>query len=259
MADSKLSNLMRVTSSSACDKSPSQLPRKYKFLKVLGEGSFGKVLKCLKKDTKDIVAVNIPKHLDDSTASKENSWGQPANYLLNNGRKTFWYFNRTDSNGWRLKPFGQFGCALMLIEADWAIVKAATSVPETLPTSMHWVRPIPPEELSSPVQCETDPTAVNRVVVYDDISYILASVSSVDSSTGLEGALGDIHHWEENQVFLYGRHLASGPRWSTHQSQHRSQHHPAVRAGTRQRQNTRRMKMGTCERKHQVLGDGKQA
>ncbi|CAK6977833.1 dual specificity tyrosine-phosphorylation-regulated kinase 4-like [Scomber scombrus] len=38
-----------------------QLPENYQFLKVLGEGAFGKVLQCLKKDTQDIVAVKIPK------------------------------------------------------------------------------------------------------------------------------------------------------------------------------------------------------
>ncbi|XP_053184281.1 dual specificity tyrosine-phosphorylation-regulated kinase 4-like [Scomber japonicus] len=38
-----------------------QLPENYQFLKVLGEGGFGKVLQCLKKDTQDIVAVKIPK------------------------------------------------------------------------------------------------------------------------------------------------------------------------------------------------------
>ncbi|CAK6971752.1 dual specificity tyrosine-phosphorylation-regulated kinase 4-like [Scomber scombrus] len=38
-----------------------QLPENYQFLKVLGQGSFGKVLQCLKKDTQDIVAVKIPK------------------------------------------------------------------------------------------------------------------------------------------------------------------------------------------------------
>nr|XP_033472900.1 homeodomain-interacting protein kinase 1-like [Epinephelus lanceolatus] len=37
------------------------LPSKYTFLKVLGEGSFGTVLKCWKKDTKETVAVKIPK------------------------------------------------------------------------------------------------------------------------------------------------------------------------------------------------------
>ncbi|CAK6971753.1 dual specificity tyrosine-phosphorylation-regulated kinase 4-like, partial [Scomber scombrus] len=38
-----------------------QLPENYQFLKVLGQGAFGKVLQCLKKDTQDIVAVKIPK------------------------------------------------------------------------------------------------------------------------------------------------------------------------------------------------------
>ncbi|CAK6979464.1 E3 ubiquitin-protein ligase CHFR-like, partial [Scomber scombrus] len=33
------------------------------------------------------------------------------------------------------------------------------------------VRQIPPEELSHPVQCETDPSPVNRVVVYGDVTY----------------------------------------------------------------------------------------
>ncbi|KAL7371170.1 hypothetical protein ABVT39_020898 [Epinephelus coioides] len=37
------------------------LPSNYTFLKVLGEGGFGTVLKCWKKDTKETVAVKIPK------------------------------------------------------------------------------------------------------------------------------------------------------------------------------------------------------
>ncbi|KAL7384837.1 hypothetical protein ABVT39_009822 [Epinephelus coioides] len=37
------------------------LPSKYTFLKFLGEGSFGTVLKCWKKDAKETVAVKIPK------------------------------------------------------------------------------------------------------------------------------------------------------------------------------------------------------
>ncbi|XP_031136281.1 homeodomain-interacting protein kinase 1-like [Sander lucioperca] len=38
-----------------------QLPRQYEFLQDLGEGGFGKVVKCWNKDTKQTVAVEIPK------------------------------------------------------------------------------------------------------------------------------------------------------------------------------------------------------
>ncbi|XP_028458325.1 homeodomain-interacting protein kinase 1-like isoform X2 [Perca flavescens] len=38
-----------------------QLPRQYEFLQDLGEGGFGKVVKCWNKDTKQTVAVKIPK------------------------------------------------------------------------------------------------------------------------------------------------------------------------------------------------------
>ena len=48
-----------------------QLPENYQFLKVLGEGGFGKVLQCLKKDTQDIVAVKIPKGANPISLSWE--------------------------------------------------------------------------------------------------------------------------------------------------------------------------------------------
>ncbi len=38
-----------------------QLPEKYRFLSVLGEGGFGHVLKCEDRQTKRKVAVKIPK------------------------------------------------------------------------------------------------------------------------------------------------------------------------------------------------------
>ncbi|XP_039636167.1 homeodomain-interacting protein kinase 3-like isoform X2 [Perca fluviatilis] len=41
-----------------------QLPRQYEFLQDLGEGGFGKVVKCWNKDTKQTVAVKIPKFSD---------------------------------------------------------------------------------------------------------------------------------------------------------------------------------------------------
>ncbi|XP_036945387.1 homeodomain-interacting protein kinase 1-like [Acanthopagrus latus] len=39
---------------------PYELPSKYKFLKVLGEGVFGTVLKCLDKETSETVAIKFP-------------------------------------------------------------------------------------------------------------------------------------------------------------------------------------------------------
>lgn len=41
------------------------LPSQYQTLKVMGEGAFGTVLQCYKKDTKDIVAVKIPRPNND--------------------------------------------------------------------------------------------------------------------------------------------------------------------------------------------------
>nr|XP_029132494.1 homeodomain-interacting protein kinase 3-like [Labrus bergylta] len=37
-----------------------QFPDKYKFLKVVGQGAFGKVLRCLERDTNSLVAIKIP-------------------------------------------------------------------------------------------------------------------------------------------------------------------------------------------------------
>ncbi|XP_059188389.1 uncharacterized protein LOC131971106 [Centropristis striata] len=53
-------------SSSARDAN--ELPTDFKFMKLLGAGSFGKVVRCLKKDTNQTVAVKIPMFLEkDST------------------------------------------------------------------------------------------------------------------------------------------------------------------------------------------------
>ncbi|XP_030278736.1 homeodomain-interacting protein kinase 2-like isoform X3 [Sparus aurata] len=49
---------------------PSELPGEYKFLKVLGEGVFGKVLKCVKRETREIVAIKMPKILDNGTENE---------------------------------------------------------------------------------------------------------------------------------------------------------------------------------------------
>ena len=40
----------------------SQLPKNYELVSVLGKGVFGEVLKCIKVDTEDTVAVKIPRH-----------------------------------------------------------------------------------------------------------------------------------------------------------------------------------------------------
>lgn len=46
-----------------------ELPRNYQLLAVLGKGGFGDVLKCIKQDTKEIVAVKMPQH--DCTLTDE--------------------------------------------------------------------------------------------------------------------------------------------------------------------------------------------
>ncbi|XP_030278368.1 ERI1 exoribonuclease 2 isoform X3 [Sparus aurata] len=52
------------------ERRPSELPSDYKFLKVLGEGVFGKVLKCVNQETREIVAIKMPKSLDNSTENE---------------------------------------------------------------------------------------------------------------------------------------------------------------------------------------------
>ena len=51
-------------SPSTRDDNPYELPGQYEFLKVLGEGGFGSVLRCLKKDTQETVAIKIPIYTD---------------------------------------------------------------------------------------------------------------------------------------------------------------------------------------------------
>ncbi|XP_030277579.1 homeodomain-interacting protein kinase 2-like isoform X2 [Sparus aurata] len=46
---------------------PYGIPAKYKIWEVVGEGCFGKVVRCLDKETKETVAIKIPKHLDNSS------------------------------------------------------------------------------------------------------------------------------------------------------------------------------------------------
>ena len=57
-------------STSSSEINPVQLPRGYEVLKVLGEGYFGKVLKCWKKDIKQTVAVKIPKCFENDTVNE---------------------------------------------------------------------------------------------------------------------------------------------------------------------------------------------
>ncbi|XP_059189913.1 homeodomain-interacting protein kinase 2-like [Centropristis striata] len=52
-------------SSSARDAN--ELPTDFKFMKLLGAGTFGKVVRCLKKDTNQTVAVKIPKFLEEDS------------------------------------------------------------------------------------------------------------------------------------------------------------------------------------------------
>ncbi|XP_067470762.1 homeodomain-interacting protein kinase 1-like [Thunnus thynnus] len=65
--------ILTTISSITRNKDPFELPGKYKFLRVLGQGGFGLVLKCLKKDTKDIVAVKLPKHDHNDSDIREFS------------------------------------------------------------------------------------------------------------------------------------------------------------------------------------------
>ncbi|KAM8766626.1 homeodomain-interacting protein kinase 1-like isoform 2-T6 [Acanthopagrus schlegelii] len=57
-------------STSSSEMNPVQLPSEYEVLKVLGEGCFGKVLKCWKKDIEQTVAVKIPKFFDQDTINE---------------------------------------------------------------------------------------------------------------------------------------------------------------------------------------------
>lgn len=43
----------------------SHLPKKYRFVDILGEGSYGKVLRCQEKDSNRYVAVKIPKQFQN--------------------------------------------------------------------------------------------------------------------------------------------------------------------------------------------------
>ena len=57
-------------STSSPEMNPVELPSGYEFQKVLGEGCFGEVLKCWKKDIKQTVAVKIPKFFDEDTVNE---------------------------------------------------------------------------------------------------------------------------------------------------------------------------------------------
>ncbi|XP_030267322.1 dual specificity protein kinase YAK1-like isoform X4 [Sparus aurata] len=57
-------------STSSSEMNPVQLPSVYDVQKVLGEGCFGQVLKCWKKDIKQTVAVKIPKFFDEDTVNE---------------------------------------------------------------------------------------------------------------------------------------------------------------------------------------------
>ncbi|XP_036934674.1 homeodomain-interacting protein kinase 1-like [Acanthopagrus latus] len=57
-------------STSSSEMNPVQLPSRYEVLEVLGEGYFGKVLKCRKKDNKQTVAVKIPKCFENDTVNE---------------------------------------------------------------------------------------------------------------------------------------------------------------------------------------------
>lgn len=53
---------------------PYELPSKYKFLKVLGEGVFGTVLKCLDKETSETVAIKFP------NCQGQQTWNEVRNF-----------------------------------------------------------------------------------------------------------------------------------------------------------------------------------
>ncbi|XP_078101221.1 uncharacterized protein LOC144513905 [Sander vitreus] len=87
------------------------------------------------------------------------------------------------------------------------------------------------EESSLPVQCETNPTGLNGVVVYDDLTYAVPSVDnqqpidqapSLDNSTGVSGglelqwSLEETHHQEENLMFQPHEDSTSGGRHLRH-------------------------------------------
>ncbi len=46
----------------SCISALYQFPSNYKLVSVLGRGGFGDVLKCIKQDTKETVAVKVPQH-----------------------------------------------------------------------------------------------------------------------------------------------------------------------------------------------------
>lgn len=52
----------------------SEVPSKYEFLEVLEESFFGKVVKCGKRDTDQIVAVKISKFFDKCSCEKVRSF-----------------------------------------------------------------------------------------------------------------------------------------------------------------------------------------
>lgn len=55
------------SSSLSPSSTPEPLPNlnNYKILKILGEGGFGKVLKCVRQETEDTVAIKIGKKYSD--------------------------------------------------------------------------------------------------------------------------------------------------------------------------------------------------
>ena len=63
------------------------LPRQYQYMTVLGEGAYGMVMKCVKKDTKDVVAVKIPRRFDHNTSLEVS---------LRSLLKYFFYFVQLD-------------------------------------------------------------------------------------------------------------------------------------------------------------------
>ncbi|KAF1383309.1 hypothetical protein PFLUV_G00130590 [Perca fluviatilis] len=59
--------------------------------------------------------------------------------------------------------------------------------------STSQVRIIHPEESSLPVQCETNPTGLNGVVVFDDLTYAIPSVDNqqpIDRAPSLDNLTG---------------------------------------------------------------------
>ena len=67
---------------SPLQSNPYGIPAKYKIREVVGEGCFGKVVRCLDKETKQTVAIKIPKQLDNSSKKEVGNFVYFEDYSL---------------------------------------------------------------------------------------------------------------------------------------------------------------------------------